>query len=113
MSRAAIKKFLIEVIGLQTSRGRLFALAAASFAIYFLPYRIVGQFSLWQRLGWDWAPSIGLTRAYWLLMHGHPFAAWHRNWLIFPILIVVAVIVGRDIYKLTKGSSARSGQTEK
>ncbi len=112
MPLAKASQILVEVIGLQTPRGRLFAFTLGSTIIYLLPYHVVGQFSLWQRLGWTSAPSIGLTRAYWLLMHGQADAAWNRNWLIYPIIFVVVIIVGRDMYKLFR-SFGRSVQCEK
>lgn len=110
---AAKKNLFLEALGLQTARGRVIALGLASFIIFILPYSVVGRFSLLARLGWETAPSVGLTRSYWLLMHGDPVAAWHRNWLIFPILGILLVIIGRDIWSLIKASSDDKRQTEK
>jgi hypothetical protein len=99
--------FLFEVIGLQTARGRLLCIGLITLAVFAAPYSWLAQLSLWDRLGWHSAPSIGLTRAYWLLLHGHVQAAWHRNWLIFPVLAIVLLILVRDSWVL--GSRHRLG----
>lgn len=105
MTRIGIKKIqnaLVELISLSTPRSRLCLWAIATIAIFILPYRFFENISLWQRLGWDTAPSIGLTRAYWLLIHGDIIAAWHRNRYIYAVVAVGAVILTIDVYKIIK-----------
>ena len=69
-----------------------------STAIYLSHYHWLDHLSLWGNLGWKQAPSIGLTRAYWLLLHGNAVAAWHRNWLIYAVLAVGLPIILKDVY---------------
>lgn len=96
-----LPRLLFEVVGLQTPRGRLIFFALASLAIFVVPFHLLGQLSIWQRLGIP-APSIGLTRAYWHLLHLDPGAAWDRNPLIFAVLAVGLPLLAKDAYKLHK-----------
>ncbi len=93
--------FVFEVVGLQTARGRLLCVGLITIAVFSAPYSWLAHLSLWDRLGWHSAPSIGLTRAYWLLLHGQPRAAWHRNWLIYLVLVILLPLLIRDILTLT------------
>lgn len=76
------------------------AIGAISWLVFIVPYAWLSNLSLWQALGWESAPSIGLTRAYWLLIHGDPIAAWNRNPLIYAVLPVVGAIIAKDIATL-------------
>lgn len=89
----------IEVIGLQSPRGRIIFFTIASISIFLTPYRLLSELSLWQRLGLD-VPSVGLTRAYWHVLHLDVVAAWERNPLIFLVIAVGLPIIILDIYKL-------------
>jgi len=93
----------VEIIGLQTPRGRLTCFAAITAAIYVMPFSLLKHLSLWQLLHVN-SPSIGLTRAYWLIMHGSPVAAWHTNELIYLVLPVVLAISITDILRIRKTS---------
>ena len=93
-------KYFIELISLSTARSRLVFWGLATVVTFFLPYRFFENISLWQRLGWDSAPSIGLTRAYWLLIHGNPAAAYDRNWLIFVVIAVGLPLLLADAYRV-------------
>lgn len=104
---------LINALGLQSPSGRLVAFGAVSTLVYLLPYNFVGQFSLWSRLGWESAPSIGLTRAYWLLLHGHPVSAWRRNWLIYLVLAILLPLLASDIWRLKQRRAERIVQNKK
>lgn len=99
-----MSKYFIELISLSTPRARLCFWATVTFIIIVLPYRFFENLSLWQRLGWDSAPSIGLTRAYWLLIHGDISGAWGRNRLIFAVVAVGLPILIIDFYKIVKNS---------
>lgn len=88
---------ITEIIGLQTPRGRVICFLAASAAIFVAPYDWLAGLSLWQRLGID-APSIGLTRAYWHILHLDPVAAWQRNRLIFVVLAIGLPMLARDAF---------------
>ena len=88
-----------EIIGLQTPRGRLLFFALISSAIFVAPYDVLAHLSLWQRLGIP-SPSIGLTRAYWHILHLDFGAAWHRNRLIYPVLAIGLPLLARDAYRL-------------
>ena len=89
-----------EALTVQTPRGRLALFCSISLLVFCVPYRWLAHLSLWQAIGWKTAPSIGLTRAYWLLLHGDPVAAWHRNWLIYPVLLVWLGIFSWDSYQV-------------
>lgn len=91
----------VEIVGLQTARGRLLFFAIASLGIFLAPYDWLAHLSLWQHLGIQ-APSIGLTRAYWRLMHGDIFGAFERNPLIFIVLAIGLSLLALDIRKLIK-----------
>lgn len=94
------KNLCIELVSLSTPRARLCFWALATTIIFLLPYRFFENLSLWQRIGWDSAPSIGLTRAYWLLIHGDIAAAWERNSVIFVVIAIGIPILIMDAYKL-------------
>jgi hypothetical protein len=93
MKFAAISR---EMISLGTSRGRVLMWALLSAIIFAVPYQWLSHLSLWQHIGWRSAPSIGLTRAYWLLLHGQPMHAWQRNWLIVPVCAIGLPLITRD-----------------
>lgn len=97
-----MSKFLLEIITLQSARGRLGFAALAHTIILAVPFGWLSNLSLYKALGLDWMPSIGLTRAYWQLLHGHLTAAWEQNWLIFPVITVGWLIIVLDIYRLAK-----------
>jgi hypothetical protein len=92
-----------EIITLGTSRGRVLAWLLLSAVIFAVPYAWLAHLSLWQHLGWHGAPSIGLTRAYWLLLHGRPTQAWQRNWLIVPVCAIGLPIIARDAARWFNG----------
>lgn len=102
MSRDWPKKVLVETISLSTPRGRLIVFSLITLFVYLSKYEWLSNLSLWKRIGWESAPSIGLTRAYWQLLHGSPVEAWRRNWLIYAVLFVVIVIMAIDLKSLTK-----------
>lgn len=97
-----------EILTLRTARGRLIAFGFLTTLIFMSPYHWLAQLSLWQHIGWHGAPSIGLTRAYWLIIHGHPVAAWHRNPLIYAVLIVGIPLLVRDAYTLLLRATGKS-----
>ncbi len=101
-----VGKLAIETIGLQSARGRLVFFCAATFIIFLVPYSLLGNLSLWQRLGLDWAPSIGLTRAYWLVLHLDFQAAWQRNPLIYAVMTVGFPLLIKDIITLWQRQKA-------
>ena len=64
-----------------------------------VPYDWLAHLSLWQALGIP-SPSIGLTRAYWKLLHFDPVGAWERNKLIYAVLAIGLPLLARDAYLL-------------
>ena len=90
----------LDIIGLQTPAGRLIFFALASVVIFVLPQSLLGEFSLWARIGLDNTPSVGLTRAYSHILHGNLSAAWERNSLIYVVLAVGLSLLVRDAFKL-------------
>ncbi len=99
-----VKESFIELISLSSPRARLGFWVLATMVIFLLPYRFFENLSLWQRLGWESAPSIGLTRAYWLLIHGDIAAAWQRNNLIFAVIAVGVPLLLFDVFKLIRSN---------
>lgn len=99
-------KLLIEIIGLQTPRGRLLFFAIVSLAVFISPFEWLSNLSIWQRLDIP-SPSIGLTRAYWHLLHLDPVSAWQRNKLIFLVIAFGSVILLRDAYMLFRSKPVR------
>ncbi|MDZ7744595.1 MAG: DUF2752 domain-containing protein [Candidatus Saccharibacteria bacterium] len=98
------KSKLLNVVGLQTPAGRLVAFAAVTAFVYVTSvFRItwIPNLSLYKYLGIN-APSIGLTRAFRLLINGDVSGAWQMNWLIFPVVAIVLGIVIIDITKLMR-----------
>ena len=95
-----MRKLLLELISLSTPRARLSFWALITFVIYILPYKLFENLSLWKNLGWDSAPSVGLTRAYWLLIHNDVTGAWNKNKLIFVVITIGGVILFIDLFKL-------------
>lgn len=96
-----IKRTFIETIGLQTARGRLLFFAITSCGILIAPYSWLSHLSLWQYVGVN-SPSIGLTRAYWRLLHGDVVGAYERNPLIFVVLAIGLPLLTLDLIKLLK-----------
>lgn len=109
-------KLAIEIIGLQSARGRLVFFCIVTVIIFLLPYSLLGNLSIWQRIGLEWAPSIGLTRAYWLVLHLDFAAAWQKNPLIYAVLAIGLPLLGKDILSLRQYrraiSSGSSGVSE-
>lgn len=97
-------QLLREALALETPRGRLLMFSALTFVIFFSQYHWLDHLSLWGNLGIH-APSIGLTRAYWLLLHGHLSAAWHRNRLIYLVLSVGLPLLVFDIGHIRHAAS--------
>lgn len=90
---------VIDVIGLQTPRGRLIFFAGVTFFIFMLSFeglQALPDISLYKRFGIP-SPSIGLTRAFWHILHGDFISAYTQNRLIYPVLLVIAGIILNDI----------------
>jgi Protein of unknown function (DUF2752) len=90
----------LRVLNLDSPTKRLATWAVLSTIIFLAPFSWLQHLSLWQRLGLDWAPSIGLTRAYWHLLHGNPASAWQINPLIYAVITVGLPMLGRDICRV-------------
>ena len=102
---------IVSIISLQTSRDRLLFFCIATCVIFLLPYQALSHLSLWKALDIP-SPSIGLTRAYWLLIHGDPVASWERNRLIFAVLAVGLPIIIYDavaIYRTHRHRKEKEG----
>lgn len=92
----------LDIIGLQTPTGRLIFFALASAIIFVLPQSLLGELSLWAKIGLENAPSVGLTRAYNHILHGNLAEAWARNPLIYIVLAVGVPMLVSDAVKLIK-----------
>lgn len=96
-----LKSVLIETVGLLTPRGRLIFFGITSSAIFLAPYSWLSNLSLWQYIGIQ-SPSIGLTRAYWRVLHGDLVGAYERNWLILAVLAIGLPLLAIDLIKLIR-----------
>lgn len=97
-----MKQIVLDVVGLRTPAGRLLLFALVSLAVFVIPQGFIGDISIWSRLGFDNAPSIGLTRAYRHVLHGDLSAAWARNPLIFLVLLIGVPMLIKDAFKLAR-----------
>ncbi len=95
-------KLSLEAISLSTPRGRLLFWLAATLVIFVSRFEWLENLSIWQRIGLDWMPSIGLTRSYWHLIHGNFVAAYNMNPLIFLVVLVGGTILARDFLQAIK-----------
>lgn len=100
------KHIALQTIGLSSPKGRLLFFSLVTIGVFAAPYSWLGHLSLWQHLHIP-SPSIGLTRAYWKLLHLDFTGAWERNALIYAVIIVVAVIVAKDIYTLLQQQTSQ------
>lgn len=95
------KKIAIETIGLQTPRGRWLFFVIVSIFVFFAPYEILANLSVWQRLGVP-SPSIGLTRTYQKILHLNFQEAWAGNRLIFAVIFIGGIILIKDLFIIIK-----------
>lgn len=102
--KAKFRAHFLGLIGLQTPQARLAVITGVSIALRFVSYENLikaPSISLYSHLGLP-SPSIGLTRAYWLLIHGNFKAAWNMNKLVYLVGFVLFGIVVADITRLLK-----------
>lgn len=92
----------LSALALRTPKQRLVTWAVLSLLIFMADYSWLAHLSLWERLGWRSAPSIGLTRAYWLVLHGRWHDAWQRNRLIVPVLVIGGAMLAVDAWRLLR-----------
>lgn len=100
---SGVKALLVEIVGLSSPRGRLLFFVVISAVIFLAPPKWPISFSLWQHLGVP-SPSIGLTRAYRLVLHGDFAAAWQQNKLIYAVIIIGGWLLAKDIFALIRTS---------
>lgn len=111
---------LLRVLTLSTPQARLTIWAALTGLIYVAPFQLLANLSLLERLGWESAPSIGLTRAYWLVLHGRLEEAYSMNRLIYLVLAIGLPMLALDAVRIFRnmrdsrrpGSDGRCAKTE-
>lgn len=94
-----MRKYAAKVAALctlSTPRQRLLVWGLLTVIIYFSQFNWLENLSLYKRIGLEWAPSIGLTRAYWLFIHGNAPAAINMNPLIIPVIIAGGIVLIKD-----------------
>ena len=93
-----MKAILVELLSLSTARARLMVFSGISMLVFVTPYSFLdhAKLSLYERFHIP-SPSIGLTRAYWKLLHGDPSGAWNRNKLIYLVICIIVGILLRDL----------------
>ncbi|MCX6804708.1 MAG: DUF2752 domain-containing protein [Patescibacteria group bacterium] len=108
-----MKNRILNIIGLQTPMARLTVFTGTTICLYSISYSSLLQtptLSLFSRLNIP-SPSIGLTRAYWLLIHGDLNGAWQMNKLVYLVALVLAgIIVVDGIALLRKVASTKDGK---
>ncbi len=87
----------LRLLTLSTPESRLFVWALLTVLIFLSSFSWLEDLSLYKRFGIDWAPSIGLTRAYWYLLHGDIEAAWRMNKIVFIVIGIGSIILLKDI----------------
>ena len=94
-------KGVMDFLTLQKPEFRLGFFGLVTMVLLVTPYQFLEQhhLSLYERLHIP-SPSIGLTRAYWKLIHGDFSGAWQRNKLIYAVVCIVLGIVVKDILEL-------------
>lgn len=85
---------------LSTPRQRVTAWLLLTVGIFLSDVRWFENLSLYKRVGLEWMPSIGLTRAYWYLVHGDFTAAWQMNKLIYAVVLLGGSLVLYDIWRI-------------
>lgn len=103
-SKVKFKTHLLNTIGLQTPIARLAVIAIGTLGLYIISYStLLGlpTISVYSRLQIP-SPSIGLTRAYWYLIHGQFANAWRMNKLIYIVALVLVGLVTKDVLSLKK-----------
>lgn len=97
---------LSDLIGLQTPPARLAVFSSITLFLVVIPYHTllsIPTVSVFARVGIH-SPSIGLTRAYWYVLHGQFQNAWQMNKLIFLVVPIVLALVVRDLLMLIRKS---------
>lgn len=93
-----MKAKLISLISLQTPISRILVIASITTFLYIVRYQTllsIPTISVYSRLNLP-LPSIGLTRAYWFLIHGKYYSAWQMNKLIYLVALVIFIIIVID-----------------
>jgi hypothetical protein len=93
---------ILQLCTLSTPSQRLLVWAILTLLIFFSEFNWLENLSLYKRIGLDWVPSIGLTRAYWLLLHGNISAAVEMNPLIVPVIIAGGTLLIKDVRSLRR-----------
>lgn len=99
-----MKNKILNTIGLQTPFSRIAAILSVTTFLYLIHYQSllsIPTVSVYSRLNIP-SPSIGLTRAYWYLIHGEFQSAWNMNKLIYFVAVVLATIVVVDVIRLIR-----------
>lgn len=102
--RRRLLLMLVEVLGLQTPRGRLLAFTAVFVVGVLLSWgwlAWVPTLSIYEHLGIP-SPSIGLTEALIALLSGDFTGAFARNWLIYPVVSVAVALLAMDAIRYIK-----------
>ncbi len=100
--------FLIELVSFSTPRGIVSFGMLTNAILLVVPYSWLerSHLSLYERMHIP-SPSIGLTRAYWLLLHGHFSAAVQRNKLIVVVAPVLWMIFAVALLRMKRSKVKR------
>lgn len=94
---------ILDFLTLRKAAYRWSFIGGFSIVLFFVPYNFLekAKLSLYERFHIP-SPSIGLTRAYWKLIHGDIYGAWQRNKLIFVVLSLLIAILVYDLLQFCK-----------
>jgi hypothetical protein len=101
----SIRHFL-HYFSLSTPKQRLTTWLVLTLLIYFARFSWLVNLSLYKRAGLDFMPSIGLTRSYWLLLHGKLSQALAMNRLIIVVIAVGSFLLVKDAKSLLRNRVA-------
>lgn len=108
-SKVNLKTHFLNTVGLQTPIARLGVIGIGTLGLYVISYSALLKLptlSVFSRLQIP-SPSIGLTRAYWYLIHGQFANAWRMNKLIYIVAVVLVVLVTKDILSFRKSRNTK------
>jgi len=92
----------LRFLSLSNPQQRLGTWLILSVGIYLAKFEWLQNLSLLKAIGWESAPTVGLTRAYWLVLHGKFEEALAMNSLIVAVLVIGIPLLVWDVAKLAR-----------
>lgn len=102
-----MKAKLISLISLQTPVSRILVIVSITIFLFVIQYQTLlslPTISVYSRLNFP-LPSIGLTRAYWYLLHGQFNAAWEMNRLVYVVAVAIIGVLTVDVLSIIRSKA--------